>query len=470
MADPLLPPSFDPAEQHAHMALLTEVPRWAWAILLCVLSGALTTLGLTLQKRSYMDNERLPGHARREASAQSRWQLGMLVFLTGQVIGFSALGFAPQSLVATVSSLTLVFNTMLVPALLGHRVFNRRYVDAWTVLAMLGGCVLVVTTQRSEQQSFRLHQIVSLYAHPAFFVFLAVLGAFLLAALLRIAWRPREPPSSWLAIVVAADCSALVMIFAKCFVHMLRRILVFQEYTAQFASVWTYVIMGALVASVFLNVYFVNLALRRGLASDVLPAYYALSALLSIAGGTLFFHEFQHLTLVNAAVFVLGVLLVVLGIFYNATSELQLAISLSARAQAGPSIQFVDELNDSLNDSTASSASSYQQRATAEQHETKHPPPAVESKARALHASDVEEQVALSDVEAAAAISAAAAATTAAAEPPSPTLSYASSVDSASHALLDNVEYFSYRLTAYRGSFQHASRSFTVAIIGFGVC
>eukprot|EP00474_Spongospora_subterranea_P010470 CRZ10928.1 hypothetical protein [Spongospora subterranea] len=73
-------------------------------VLLCILGGIVDNLGVTVQKLSH--RRRLPGHY----CTKRLWLVGVSMYLLGNVCNGLGLSLAPQSDVAAVGSLTLVWN------------------------------------------------------------------------------------------------------------------------------------------------------------------------------------------------------------------------------------------------------------------------------------------------------------------------------------------------------------------------
>ena len=92
--------------------------------LMAIMASFVSNLGLNLQKLSHLEAKyrkplerrgRKPEGERTHMLLRPRWLTGLLMTIVGSIADFAALGFAAQSLVATLGSLTLVMNLIIAP-------------------------------------------------------------------------------------------------------------------------------------------------------------------------------------------------------------------------------------------------------------------------------------------------------------------------------------------------------------------
>jgi len=159
--------------------------EWAAGILLCLCGAATTNLGLTLQKRSFLDNDaRSPGK-QQPATKQPLWIGGLMVFLVGQLLNLLAFGFTSQAVAATLGSFSLVTNGVFAPLLLRERLTKQIVLSIGVIVA---GSVAVVLSSSRAPQEYALHELMHLLRRPLFVSYLSVLVlAFALSQLLM--WR-----------------------------------------------------------------------------------------------------------------------------------------------------------------------------------------------------------------------------------------------------------------------------------------
>lgn len=107
-----------------------------------------------------------------------RWVIGITCVVVGSLADFAALGFAAQSLVATLGSLTLVSNVIIAPMLLNERVTREDYQATTLIVA---GCALSVAFGQHESEIYTLKALMALYTHARFFIYVFIVGAVMLA-------------------------------------------------------------------------------------------------------------------------------------------------------------------------------------------------------------------------------------------------------------------------------------------------
>lgn len=281
------------------------VPTWLWGILLCIVSAALTALGLVLQKYSHTENERngLEGKENRKYYQQPIWLVGMAIFIVGQLVNLGAMALTPQTMLSCLGGLSLVFNTTYAHLLLGERL---RLPEIAAMAAMITGAVLVVTsTPVRPYHRIYAGDIVHDLLQPRFLIPAASISALLVCITLVSAHRlPDLKPFSWA--LTCAACSSYSVTLFKCgaeLVFSTRRCWLHPEiYVITLIALWTCVV----------QVHTLNLALRKGDVTQVIPTFFALGVLFSLVQANLAFGELNDLHGTSTVLrFVLGVTLVV---------------------------------------------------------------------------------------------------------------------------------------------------------------
>ena len=113
-------------------------------IILCIGAAFCSVVGITLQKKTHVSNLKLPEKLRfgnQLALEHSKllnpawgsytdrksyvklpgWWMGLLGIILGAVLDFVSLGFAPQTVVASLGSMTLVINAVVAPIALKEK-------------------------------------------------------------------------------------------------------------------------------------------------------------------------------------------------------------------------------------------------------------------------------------------------------------------------------------------------------------
>lgn len=137
--------------------------EWLIGVALCLIGAAATCLGMNMQKLSHLRNDALPPEQQRKYIAQKTWVAGFLVFFVGQLLNLGSLGFAPQSLLAVLSSFALVCNIFFANCLLKVRVGVFHFLCGGVVVSHMCACNVSCrkqSTGATSQQQLSLWVVV----------------------------------------------------------------------------------------------------------------------------------------------------------------------------------------------------------------------------------------------------------------------------------------------------------------------
>ncbi|KAG0250917.1 NIPA-like protein 3 [Mortierella polycephala] len=101
------------------------------------------------------------------------WAAGLLVFILGNLGGFIALRFAPQSLTAPLGSIALISNVIIAPLI------NKETLGRWDlagIFFIIAGSVIVVVFSGIVAQDYKLCVLINLFRKPATIAYLALIG------------------------------------------------------------------------------------------------------------------------------------------------------------------------------------------------------------------------------------------------------------------------------------------------------
>ena len=176
--------------------------RWIIGVCLAAVSSVISNLGLNFQKLTHVrlqqkaEAELLLEQQKEKTVTKSRfvtrfnkykhkdktepyakqplWILGFGLVWLGSILDFAALGFAAQTIIAPLGSLTLVTNTFFAPYINGEKTTRR---DMYSTLVIVAGSVVAVSFgDKSEQPKTCVNCIsfckgsVQIYAHVRFAV------------------------------------------------------------------------------------------------------------------------------------------------------------------------------------------------------------------------------------------------------------------------------------------------------------
>lgn len=119
---------------------------------------------------------------------QGWWLFGFGLFLIGQILGMISMGYAAQSVVATLNSFSLVTNAMFAPCLLGEKVEK---VDLISIIVIIIGSAMVVVSSTTQEQDYDIEQLITMYRRPLFLAFISAQLTMLTLLFLQM-WRKRN--------------------------------------------------------------------------------------------------------------------------------------------------------------------------------------------------------------------------------------------------------------------------------------
>eukprot|EP01062_Namystynia_karyoxenos_P012659 TRINITY_DN14571_c1_g1_i1.p1 TRINITY_DN14571_c1_g1~~TRINITY_DN14571_c1_g1_i1.p1 ORF type:complete len:551 (+),score=129.75 TRINITY_DN14571_c1_g1_i1:35-1654(+) len=155
------------------------MPAGAWiaGVSIGIFSKSVASLGLVLQKRWHARNASLPPEKRKAWYSDLWWMAGFATYAGGNLITIAALALAPQTVIAALDSLVLVFNALWAPWLLHERVGRSDWAFNFVII---GGVVLVVAYGPPMSGDHTGRELVKLLLEPTYLAFagtsVAILG------------------------------------------------------------------------------------------------------------------------------------------------------------------------------------------------------------------------------------------------------------------------------------------------------
>mmetsp|Transcript_125359 Transcript_125359/g.297598 ORF Transcript_125359/g.297598 Transcript_125359/m.297598 type:complete len:367 (+) Transcript_125359:37-1137(+) len=277
------------------------VPSWTFGVFLCVLSNALTALGLVTQKLAHLKSEQ--SSKPRSYFKQPWWIAGMTAFLVGQAANIPAMALTPQTMLSCLGGLSLVFNSTYAHFLLGERV---RAPEVLVMVAMITGAALVVSvTPVSHQRYVTAGQIFGYVLHKTFLLTaLAVTVGLTMLGIVASVVAPVLKPF-FLGLTCAA-CGSYGMTLFKVGAEVVGK----TEHW--WLNVELYVLAIFALAVCVIQVHTLNLGLRHGEVVTIIPTFFALGVLFSLFQAEMAFGELNDLGgATHIVMFVAGVVLVI---------------------------------------------------------------------------------------------------------------------------------------------------------------
>ena len=274
-------------------------------------------MGIQLQKLSLMQHPDDVSPWR-----QVKWVLGFYLIFSGSLIDFLAFGLAPQSLLAPLAALTLIWNIFMSSRFLGET-YTR--FDIYATATIFFGTVVTIIYADHKEETFTLEELKALYRRTKMVTYSVLMPLFIgthYAGTVFIGRAQAEQPPRWvsnkwkqLQMVCYAGFAGSIggqsLLFAKSTVELIKDAIAGQ---GVFKELETYVIMGMMVFCLYNQIMFLNGGLKRFDALYVVPVYQAYWIISGTLGGLVYFKEFDTMTNAAFAAFVFGVSITIGGV------------------------------------------------------------------------------------------------------------------------------------------------------------
>ncbi|KAL3658895.1 hypothetical protein V7S43_016038 [Phytophthora oleae] len=303
-----------------------EKAVWVIGFTIAVVFSFLASVGINLQKKALKQNELMPEP--KPAYRLPLWTLGFILCAVGSVLDFVAFGLAPQSLLAPLAALTLVWNMMLAPCFNKEKLSKKDIVS--TLIIFMGATIAVVFASHTSP-SYNLDMLMQLYRDPltiVYFcvVFLTVVAHYAAVKVVDVfclmSKRHRiiqvGTPAMWSTIRLvgyaglAGTLGGQSVLFAKSTAELLKG--VFNGDASCFAHYQTYLIAFALVVCLCLQIKYLNGGLVHYDALSMVPVYQAYWVISGVLGGVIYFQEIRAFSVLQAVMFVLGIGISIFGV------------------------------------------------------------------------------------------------------------------------------------------------------------
>ena len=199
------------------------------------------------------------------------WISGLLLQIIGALFDFGALAFAPQSVVAPLGSLTLVINVFLAPIMHKEKATCKTMIATCIIIL---GCVITVIFSAKEDSFSSLNDVFNLYRSNAFYFYSVITGSYVVFLWLMIQYmvylskaykdRYRQDYFKTHRFCIASlsgTMGAQNMLFAKAFSTLL--VLTIQGKGMMFIHWQSYLVICALATTIYLQLRWLNSALKR---------------------------------------------------------------------------------------------------------------------------------------------------------------------------------------------------------------
>ncbi|KAF2638948.1 DUF803-domain-containing protein [Massarina eburnea CBS 473.64] len=233
------------------------------------------------------------------------WWAGIILMTTGEAGNFLAYGFAPASIVSPLGVVALVSNCIIAPLMLKEPYRKR---DGLGVLIAVGGAVTVVLSANDNNPKLGPDEIWELISTWEFETYLGITVA-IMAGLMVASNRFGEKN-------ILVDLG-LVGLFGGYTALSTKGVASMLSYTLWRAITFpvTYLLVAILVVTAVMQIKYVNRALQRFDATQVIPVQFVLFTLSVILGSAILYRDFERTSGDDAGKFVGGCAMTFLGVW-----------------------------------------------------------------------------------------------------------------------------------------------------------
>ena len=244
---------------------------------------------------------------------------GIVFFALGASLNFISYSYAAQSLLAAIASIQFVSNVFFGWVVLRERITPR--VRMATCIIVFGN-VFVVSCASRKALPYTAAQLLELYDFQFRAFGLCMIGLVIFLHAVYAYFRERERvgsplPHSALVIPILYSCVAAMVgtqsvVQAKCLSTLIHASWAGEN---QMGHVFTYVVLFLFLGGTFFWLYRVNKALSSFDGLFIIPVLQAFFVIWTIIVGGVYFKEFEDFTPSRMFGFILGVMVVVVGVF-----------------------------------------------------------------------------------------------------------------------------------------------------------
>lgn len=258
---------------------------------------------------------------------QPLWVLGLSLVIIGSFLDFAALGFAAQTVVAPLGSMTLVSNVVFAQYFSGERVSRH---DLYSTAGIIIGSCVSVAFASHKDEAFTFSELFGYYYRFKFAVYAFCLVSLLIVlrtAIDIVRTAVRNPGSEQATLVqsytqvtpikaerfLCAASSGIVgaqsVLFAKALAEMVREDVLTMVITG---GSWFVIVSMALC--IFLQIKWLNEGLKKFDALYMVPVFQAFWILFSVFAGLVVYDEADAITLHSSFWFTVGLGITISGV------------------------------------------------------------------------------------------------------------------------------------------------------------
>ncbi|KAF2404700.1 DUF803-domain-containing protein [Trichodelitschia bisporula] len=253
------------------------------------------------------DVEAQPEVLRRKSYLKSPyWWAGIILMTVGEAGNFLAYGFAPASIVSPLGVVALISNCVIAPFFLKEK-FRKR--DFFGVLVSVAGAVTVVLSAKDSNPKLGPDEIWDLIARWEFETYLGITVAVIIALMFASTNYGRK--SIFIDLGLVGLFGGYTALSTKGVASMLSYTL-FRALTFPI----TYLLILVLLFTAVMQIKYINRALKRFDATQVIPTQFVMFTLSVILGSAILYRDFERESSGDAGKFIGGCAMTFLGVYF----------------------------------------------------------------------------------------------------------------------------------------------------------
>jgi drug/metabolite transporter (DMT)-like permease len=293
--------------------------EWWVGVLCCVVGNLLNSISFQLQRYAHVHNEQNASYL-----TLPLWWTGLLCMVLGETGNFVAYGIAPAALVAPMGAIAVVSNAVLSRIILKE---TGSYTNYAGVLCALAGTILIILNAPTKHGDAPIYNDIVSWQGLLFWL-LVTKGVILIANPFDASYAISENYSNQHVLCYCAVCSlagSVTVVSAKVVSTAFAQAIAGNGSSMLTDSniAWlTYLLLCCMILSAINQVAYLNHALMHFGASTVVPVYFVMFTLLSVAVAMLLFKE-TVFTPQKAGLFATGLALACMGVYGATTTTSQ---------------------------------------------------------------------------------------------------------------------------------------------------
>eukprot|EP00823_Brevimastigomonas_motovehiculus_P006273 TRINITY_DN513_c0_g1_i1.p1 TRINITY_DN513_c0_g1~~TRINITY_DN513_c0_g1_i1.p1 ORF type:complete len:1038 (+),score=406.69 TRINITY_DN513_c0_g1_i1:116-3229(+) len=301
-----------------------QVPSWVWGVTLSFGGCTMSNVGINVQKLSHTRKQQLVNEGNEKGNQSvyrsPLWILGFLLAVVGSICDLVSFGFADMSLLAPLGAMTLVVNMVVAPCFLNEKLTRRDIVNTIVILA---GTILSITFGNKSSTSYTLTELIDFYSNPPFIVYMICIGAIYVLNYVTLKVmgkreaagiaRPLDLRYQAFAYpALAGSMGAHSVLCAKSAAEVIKQT---SRGENQFVHAASYFMIGGLALSLFFQMKLLNDGLSKADALYIVPVYQVSWVVMNTIVGLIYFQDYNTMGMLHVAMFVLGILIAVFGVY-----------------------------------------------------------------------------------------------------------------------------------------------------------